>query len=57
MQPPEYVTPGQRLAVPEREALTGALRRLSNPGQPRAVRASEVVVTLNGTTTTIHTDQ
>lgn len=57
MQPPEHVTPGARLAVPEREALAGALQRLANPGQPRAVRAGEVVVTLHGTTTTIHTDQ
>ncbi|MET9712538.1 hypothetical protein [Nocardiopsis alba] len=57
MQPPEHATPGARLAVPEREALTGALRRLANPGQPRAVRAGEVVVTLHGTTTTIHTEK
>lgn len=57
MQPPEHIAPGARLAIPEREALVGALRRLANPGKPRAVRAGEVVVTLHGATTTIHNDQ
>ena len=57
MQPPEHVAPGSRLAVPEREALAGALRRLANPGRARAVRTREVVITLHGATTTIHTDQ
>lgn len=57
MQPPEHVDPAARLAVPERDALTGALRRLANPAQPRAVRTRQVVVTLGGTSTTIHTEQ
>lgn len=57
MQPPEHVDPASRLAVPERDTLTGALRRLANPGKPRAVRTRQVVVTLHGATTTIHNDQ
>lgn len=54
MQPPEFVDPGERLAVPPGEALTEALRRLDRPNRPRAERTVRVNVTLNGTTTTIH---
>lgn len=57
MQPPEHVDPAARLAPPESEALVGALRRLANPGKPRAVRTRHVVVTLAGTSTTIHSEQ
>lgn len=57
MQTPEHVDAAARLAVPERDALAGALQRLAAPGRPRAVRTREVVVTLNGSTTTIHTEQ
>lgn len=57
MQTPEHVDAAARLAVPERDALAGALQRLAAPGRPRAIRTREVVVTLNGSTTTIHTEQ
>jgi len=54
VQTPEVSDPQERLSASGGDALVEALRRLSSPQVPRAVRTREVVVTLHGESSVIH---